>query len=129
MNAKKIENLNALENPLSKQQLKTVIHNILKNKTVNIAFYLERLQFHSNQKSKLNISLCSMVFFWIIHLLFKNNIMSFGSHFVSYGYMEKTTYSIQPLRMMKIRPWTWPPMLFHPVMTTTWRAIMSLIIL
>jgi hypothetical protein len=62
LGVEEIESLDALEDSLSEQQLKTKIHNILKNETINTTSRLERLRFHPKCKSKFNIPLYKMVF-------------------------------------------------------------------
>ena len=61
-----MESLDALEDSLLERQLKTEIHNILKNNTVSSASRLERLRFHSKWKSKSNISLYMMVSLFVV---------------------------------------------------------------
>jgi len=71
LGAEEIKRLDALEESLSERQLETKIHNILKIVTVNTASRLERLRFHPKRKSKINISLCRMVFLLVVCFLKK----------------------------------------------------------
>lgn len=88
LGAKEIKSLDALEDFLSERQLDTQIHNILKNQISNTASRLKRLWFHPKRKFKFNIPLCRMISLLVVRLFFKNDVINFANHFVSYEFLK-----------------------------------------